>query len=167
MIELHPFGNYVPKHPKYLIIGSFPGKGTGHDWFYGSTRSQFWPILREVYSLPLSNKSEKEYLFSVLGIAITDIIISCERKFNSNLDTNLTNIVINNEIPNILKRNDIRKTFFTSKFVENLFRKNFRDFIKDNPQIELVPLPSPSPRYAGMTKSDKISRYKELLPDLN
>jgi len=33
--------------------------------------------------------------------------------------------------------------------------------------IELITLPSPSPRYASMSKQEKVARYTELLPKLN
>src|SRR5688572_8533027 len=114
MIETHPFGNFVPRNTQYLILGSFTGKITdnSYDWFYGTKRNQFWPIIREVYELPFEDKNSKQDLFNGLGIAITDIILSCERKTNSNLDMNLINIVLNKEISRIFESNKIKKVFF-------------------------------------------------------
>ena len=95
---------------------------------------------------------------------ITDIILSCERKANNNSDTNLINVVLNREVSKILKNNKIKKIFFSSKFVEKLYKKHFKDLILKYSKIELITLPSPSPRYAAMSKSEKISKYKQLLP---
>jgi G:T/U-mismatch repair DNA glycosylase len=53
---------------------------------------------------------------------------------------------------------------FTSRFVETGFKKNFKDIVSHHPSIELITLPSPSSRYARMSKEQKVSRYKELLP---
>lgn len=73
MIEIHPFGNFVPQNARYLILGSFTGKQEdGYDWFYCSKRNQFWPILEVVYGIKLQNKTEKQKLFNRLGVAITD-----------------------------------------------------------------------------------------------
>src|SRR3989344_3029547 len=72
----------------------------------------------------------------------------------------------NLEIKNILIKNKIKKIFFTSRHVENLFSKVFQDISQLTNEIELICLPSPSPRYAAMSKSEKISRYKQLLPRL-
>lgn len=172
MVETHPFGNFVPPNSEYLILGSFTGKRSeeeiyeGYDWFYGSRRNHFWPILREVYESKLSTKQEKQKLFIQLRIAIADIIYSCERKSNSNLDMNLTNIIINQEIPTILKLGKIKKIYFSSRFVEKLFRKHFKEIILLSPQIKLITLPSPSPRYAAISRDQKIARYQELLPKL-
>ena len=119
-----------------------------------------------MYSVKLTNKKDKESLFDRLGIAISDVILSCERKSNSNLDMNLANIVLNINIKNIIEGNNLRKIFFSSRFVEKLFKKHFRDLITGHPEIEFITLPSPSPRYAAMSKSEKISKYKQLLPKL-
>src|SRR5260221_3465882 len=168
MIETHPFGNFVPENSKYLLIGSFTDKrsdaDTHYDWYYGSKRSQFWPIIENVYSLRLDNKQAKQELFSKLSLAITDMIYQCERSMNNSLDNNLVNIVYNLTINDILAKNKIEKIFFSSKFVEKEFRKNFKSLLAEYPNVEIVTLPSPSPRYAKMSKDEKIRRYKVLLP---
>ncbi len=173
-METHAFGNFVPENARYLILGSFTAKesptGNGlkdpaYDWFYGTKRNQFWPILEEVYGIEFSTLEDKQQLFTRLGIAIADIILKCERKHGSNLDANLINIEYNKEaIKNILDCNKIEKVFFTSRFVETKFLKEFINEISDHPEIELLTLPSPSPRYARVSKNEKILEYKKLLP---
>ena len=166
MIEKHPYGNFVPIKARYLLLGSFVAKPVdGYDWFYGTKRNQFWPILEVVYKVSLKTKKDQQKLFTKLRMAITDIILKCEREKNSNLDVNLKKIVFNTKaIQGILVDNKIEKIYFTSRFVEKLFRKEFKKLIHINPEIELLTLPSPSPRYAQMTKEQKISKYKKLLP---
>lgn len=175
MIETHPFGNFVPQNAKYLILGSFTGrqavKGStatddAYDWFYGTKRNQFWSILEGVYGIELKNKQRKQDLFSKLGIAMADIIYQCERKEGNNLDTNLGNIVYNiDAIKEILETHPIEIILFSSRFVENKFKKVFKDITNRYPSVHLITLPSPSPRYAQMSKEQKIQRYKELLPN--
>lgn len=163
MIEVHPFGNFVPKKARYLMLGSFVTKPTHpYDWFYANGRNQFWPIMRGVYGLELSTKKQQQDLFTQLEMALADIILACERRKNSNSDTNLFNIVYNIEgINSIVAKNKIQKIFFTSRYVEGLFKKVFKGI-----QIETVCLPSPSPRYATMKKPEKIKLYKALLPKI-
>jgi hypoxanthine-DNA glycosylase len=150
MLEKHPFGNFVPKNAKYLILGSFVTKPVdGYEWFYANGRNQFWPILEEVYKLPLKTIKDQQNLFFKLRMAITDIILECEREKNTHSDTDLKCLVFNAQaITGILDKNKIEKIFFTSRFVENLYRRHFKDQIQKYPEIELVTLPSPSPRYA-------------------
>lgn len=165
-MEKHPFGVFVPKNAKYLLLGSFVTKPTHpYDWFYANGRNQFWPILEEVYKAPFKTKTAQQELFSQLRMAIADIILECERVKNSNLDTNLKSLVFNTEaLTKILFENQIRQIFFTSRFVEKLYRREFKELIAKLPQVDLVTLPSPSPRYAQMTKAQKIAKYKLLLP---
>jgi len=175
MKETHPFGVFCPPNAKYLILGSFVGKeamkGTAYtyesyDWFYGTRVNKFWTILEDVYGVKLINKRSKQELFAKLGIAITDIIYQCDRKDNSNLDSNLINKVYNHDLFIEINAKSLKKIFFTSKFVEKEFRKHFKEIIKHHPCISLHTLPSPSPRYALKSKEQKIKEYKELLPKL-
>ena len=177
MVETHPFGSYVPSGAKYLILGSFTGrqavKGKAftdddYDFFYGLPRNQFWPILEKVYGRRLQDTQSRKDLLAELRIAMADIIRQCERKDGSNLDANLSNIVYAlEEIAQILESNQIRRIYFTSRYAETKFRRNFRDIMGWHPAIELVTLPSPSPRYARMTKEQKTARYKALLPQIS
>lgn len=164
--EIHPFGDFVPTNARYLLLGSFPAR-QGGDWFYGSKRNQFWQIIERVYGVRLRDKIDKKVLFSKLRIAVADIIYQCGRINDSSLDFNLTNIVYNTKgIGKVLREQKIQKIFFTSRYVETRFRSQFRDIIEQFVGVELVTLPSPSPRYAAMTKEEKILRYKKVLPPI-
>lgn len=170
MIETHPFGSFVPQNPRFLFLGTFTAKvdDPSYDWFFTSKRNQFWIIMTEVYGIKLTNKQEKENLFANLKMAITDVILQCERSQNSNADNNLINLVFNiKTINKIILENKIETIFFSSRMAEKLFKKNFKEIIMKFPEINLVTLPSSSPRYAAMTKLEKIRHYKELLPNLS
>lgn len=169
MIEKHPFGNFVPFKAKYLLLGSFPGRVETRygEWFYETKRGQFWPIIEEVYRVKLKNKAEKISLFSKLKISVSDVIYKCERLKGNNSDSNLVKCSYNTEgVGKILKENKIEKIFFTSRFVENKFRRFFKSLIIRYPKIELITLPSSSPRYALMSKSEKVKMYRKVLPKL-
>ncbi len=171
MIETHPFPPFIPQNAKYLILGSFTAKRGDeddyYDWFYVTKRNQFWPIIEEVYGIKLPDKQSKQKLFSDLRIAITDIIYQCERRDGNSLDANLINFVYNTPaISKILKENKIEKIYFSSRFVEKEFKKRFKDLTSKFSEIELVTLPSPSPRYAAMSREEKIRRYREIFPKL-
>jgi len=177
MIETHPFGSFIPLGAKYLILGSFSGRQSmkeksftlgSYDFFYGTNRNQFWPILGEIYRRDIDDTQSRKDLLSDLNIAMADIIFQCERKEGTNSDVNLINIVYAiEEITQIFEKNQIRKIFFTSRFTEKKFRSNFKDIICRHPAVDLVTLPSPSPRYVLINKEQKIKIYKELLPQIS
>ena len=171
MIETHPFGVFCPPNAKYLLLGSFTAKkkdgDDSYDWFYVTKRSQFWPIIETVYNVSLPDKKSKEDLFTKLKIAIADIIHQCERRDGNSLDSNLVNFVYNTPaLKKLLKENKIEKILFSSRFVEKEFKKKFKDLMEQYLHLELITLPSPSPRYAAMSKQNKIKRYKEIFPKI-
>ena len=164
-IEIHPFDPFIPENATILILGSFPGREQTQSppnidqWFYGAKRNQFWKIISAVYNTELITKEDKQQLFKKFGIGITDILLKVRRKNNSNLDNNLEIIEYNDKaIKSILKSSKIDSIFFTSKYVE----KHFYLLFPETKNAEY--LPSPSPRYARMTKMDKINYYKSKLP---
>jgi len=114
MIEKHPFGNFVPKKPKYLMLGSFVTKPSNpYKWFYANGRNQFWPIMEEVYNSDFGTKEQQQKLFIQLEMALADIILSYERRKNSNLDINLFNIDYNTKaITDIINKYKVKKVFF-------------------------------------------------------
>ncbi|HEY5463915.1 MAG TPA: uracil-DNA glycosylase family protein [Hanamia sp.] len=164
-IETHPFKAFIPENAVTMIVGSFPGKEvthkviTGDEWFYGSKRNQFWKILSGVYETDLPTRKQKQTLFKKHGIGMADIFLRIKRKDGNNMDSNLEVIEFNDKaIKLILKNHNIKKIFFTSKFVEKSFMKLF-------PDIKIGEcLPSPSPRYARMSMAEKINYYRTKLP---
>ncbi len=167
LIETHPFTAFISENTEYLIIGSFPGKDqtnlklSEEHWFYGAKRNLFWKIIEQVYETPLQDTTSKQNLFIKAKIGITDVILKAIRTENKNSDTNLKIVEWNYEaIKAVLNSNRIKIIFFTSKFVEKLFRKLF-------PGVNnTIVLPSPSPRYARMSLQEKIEVYKKLMPKL-
>lgn len=171
MIEYHPFEAFAPEKSRCLILGSFPGRESTknqreNDWFYGANRNQFWKILEKVYQKELRNVSDKKALFSAYGIAITDIIKSCERSSDSNSDANLKNITYNVDvIADILSSNPVDKIFFTSKWVAKEFDNRIEPLIKFAGYQKIV-LPSPSPIFRILNIEQKTEVYKQEFPNL-
>jgi len=166
--EKHPFKPFVPLNAQYLIIGSFPCKKSTQnkildDWYYGSSKNQFWRILQEVYGRELSSKHSKQELFKEKRIALTDVVLSCIREDNNSADKNLVNIEYNTEaIEQILNSNQILKIYFTGKGVLKQFKKYIYDSLLNIDGIELIALPSPSPIYYRMKLKHKVRMYKKL-----
>jgi hypothetical protein len=78
---------------------------------------------------------------------------------------NLTSITYNTKaVERILAENNIKKIFLTSRFSEKIFGREFKSVISLYPEVKLITLPSPSPRYAILSLSDKIKKYQEIFP---
>ena len=164
-IETHPFKAFIPENVTVLIVGSFPGREITSralredEWFYGSKRNQLWKIISGVYGIDLQTKTEKQKLFKKYGIGMADIFLRVKRKEDNNMDSSLEVIEFNDKaMKTILHNPQIKKIFFTSKFVEKAFLKLFPEVTSGEC------LPSPSPRYARMSLVEKINYYKQKLP---
>lgn len=170
-IEVHPFGAFLPEKLDYLLVGTFPGKQYSQlpieevladplAWSYAG-KNQFWRIMENIYDVSLPDKNAKQLLFSDLGIGLMDLISSCSRKNNTNLDNNLVNITWNKAaFESILAEKKELKFFCTGKGVANILKKWF-------PELEdkIISLPSPSPIYASMKLEEKIAFYKNVFPN--
>lgn len=163
--ETHPFAPFIPVGVKKLIIGSFPGKEftqnhTVDGWYYGTNKNRFWDILSKIFNRDLSVKESKESVLNLSKIGLTDIIYKCTRLNNSNLDSNLINVEFNLAIKEIISNNSIKQIFFTSRYVENLF---YKEFIEFKEKIDCVYLPSPSTRNRHYSTERLIDIYKTKL----
>ena len=172
MKETQLFKEFIPPNAKYLLLGGFTAakktNDNSYDWFYCTKRNQFWSIIEQVYQIKLETTEKKKKLFAKLGIAIADTIFQCERRHGNSSDSNLSNQVYNSVgVRKILRENEIEKILFTSRFAEKIYRRHFSRVMEEYPSITLITLPSPSPRYAMLSKAEKMIVYKEELPLLN
>ncbi len=104
-------------------------------------------------------RKNKTSAFTEPEQTIADIILLIQRRKENNSDSNLEVIAYNDEaIRAILTYTTFQHIFFTSKFVEKYFLKIFIG--TKNGKC----LPSPSPRFARMSKAEKIETYRKMLP---
>ena len=155
----HPFDPLIDENSKILILGSFPSlKSFENDFYYAHPRNQFWPILGEIFQRPVATEAERIALLKEVGIALWDVVASCER--TNSADSNLK-ACVPNDIPALLARYPgIRALFFTGRKAEALFKRYF-------PHITLpqILLPSPSPAYAAMPYEKKVVKWRDLFQE--
>ena len=167
-LEYHPFGHFIPENVQYLVVGTFPGRlysqrtaaeneADAFAFSYGG-RNQFWRIMEKIYARELPNRETKKLLFNDLNIGLLDLIHACRRKKQSNLDTDLMDIIWNKpQFELIFKEKDIKNVFCTGKGVAHIFQKWF-------PKVSCIILPSPSPLYASMRFDEKVDFYHNIMP---
>ena len=148
-IEKHIFEdiNFFPNEMKTLILGTFPvplfsqkekfdsmpKDKKENSWYYSSSRSEFWKLIANSFSINdkefLTNKNLKKKLFADNKIGIADVFSKCKRKNkNSSRDRDLIIIEYNNSIADIFKNyKSLKLIIFTSRFTENNFFKIIND----------------------------------------
>lgn len=89
----HEFEPVFNEGSKILILGTFPSvKSRENHFFYGHPRNRFWAVVAALtkWELPTTIEEKKRLLLSN-GIAIWDVIESCEIQGSS--DSSIRNVV--------------------------------------------------------------------------
>jgi hypoxanthine-DNA glycosylase len=165
-VEFHPYGVFIPKGAHSIIVGSFPiakftqGKKLKEgeiDFFYGGSRNQLWKLLSICFERELKTKKQIIDFLEEKGIAMGDVIASCQRKENGSLDSDLINCTYFKELGNFIEKNSIKKIFFTSLKVQTIFQKKIGG-IKGVREVLLL-----SPSAGGIRRIPKLfeKEFKE------
>lgn len=150
MLITHPFPPVYNKYSKILILGSFPSVRSREDgFFYGHPRNRFWNVVAKVLDAPIpSNIEEKKQFLLRYGIALWDVIASCEIK--NSADSSIKNAAPNDLSP-IFSTANICAVYTNGKTADRLYRT----YIGTN----AVCLPSTSPANAVWRTEDLIGAW--------
>lgn len=152
MREQHPYGEFVPKNARGMIIGSFPiGKFSNpkrfheikeHEFkfFFGGEKNLLWKLLGEVFHMPVTSETEIKKLLQRNGLGVGDVIRSCKRKNGGASDSDLYDIEWNTDLIQVIRKKRIERLYFTSRKVESWFNKLF----KNTDDLVKISLISPS-----------------------
>ena len=94
MTRFHGFEPIFDNNSRVLILGSFPSvKSRETDFYYGNKQNRFWTTLTEAFgSLPVTTVEEKKRLCLNNGIALWDIVKSCE--IRGSMDADITDYTL-------------------------------------------------------------------------
>lgn len=141
-----PFVPVYDENSRILILGSLPSvKSREQGFYYGHARNRFWPMLVAVYGEAVPESiPEKKALLLRHGLAVYDVIESCEIKGSS--DSSIRGV----------KAADLRAIVDTSRIERILANgrtaaKYFKAFQPAAYQRLLIELPSTSPANAAFS----------------
>ncbi|MCI8274668.1 MAG: uracil-DNA glycosylase family protein [Lachnospiraceae bacterium] len=168
----HEIPPVYDEHSRILILGSFPSvKSREAGFFYGHPQNRFWKVLAALCAggetriaggtsasaaepaVPKTAEEKKEFLLC-RGIAVWDVIASCEIKGSS--DQSIRNVVPNDLSP-ILKTADIRQIFCNGGTSYKLYEK----YLREKTGREAVKLPSTSPANAACSLERLVGLWRE------
>ena len=154
---LHPFPPLYDENSKVLILGSFPSvKSREQMFFYGHPQNRFWKVISAVTGKDLPETiEEKKSLLLSSGIALWDVIASCEITGSS--DSSIKNAVAN-DLTEIFSNAEIKQIFVNGKTAEKYYNKYIRDTISRN----AVCLPSTSPANAAWSVEKLLNEWNIL-----
>ena len=157
----HPFPPLYTPDSKILILGSFPSvKSREQKFFYGHPQNRFWKVVSAVLGCETpSNVEEKKAFLLEHGIALWDVIASCEITGSS--DTSIKNVILN-DISEILEAGNIKQIFVNGKTAEKYYKK----YLEAKTGKTALCLPSTSPANAAWNVEKLVSEWsiiKEFL----
>lgn len=154
----HEFPPVWNEQSHILILGSFPSvKSREEGFFYGHPRNRFWKVLANVLSCaePRTIEEKKDMLLSH-GIALWDVIASCEIKGSS--DSSIRNVVAN-DLSEILEKSQVGAVFTNGQTAGRLYRK----YVQEKTGIVATTLPSTSPANAAWSVERLVESWGEIL----
>ena len=150
----HPIPPIYDENSKILILGSFPSvKSREIEFFYGHPQNRFWRVIAAVFECPIpQTMDEKRELLSTHGVAVWDVIGSCEITGSS--DSSIRDVVPN-DLGEIFAVADIKQIFVNGKTAEKYDNK----YMKEKCGRESVCLPSTSPANAAWSLDRLIDAW--------
>lgn len=163
--KLQGFAPIADSRARLLILGSMPGAASLEaGQYYAHPRNAFWPILESIWPIPASAPYRtRERLVKRCGIAIWDVLASCQRR--TSLDSHIEphSIVVNDFAGFFGIHPALRCIAFNGSAAANLYRRHVLPEL-DSPARDLpqVQLPSTSPANARLSAARKLQAWSVL-----
>lgn len=165
-LPVRSFPPVFSSEARVLILGSVPGvRSLQLEEYYGHPQNVFWRIMQSLFGVPHTLRySERLQQLTRCGVALWDVLESCERV--SSLDSDIQrDTVVTNDIASLLHRAPhITRIGLNGATAARYFRQHIRPTLHtEQLALPVVTLPSTSPAYAAMRPENKASRWAELL----
>lgn len=162
MPRIHSFPPVADKHATTLILGSMPGKESlKQQQYYAHPQNAFWKIMGDLVGAhPALPYVERLQHLKNSGIALWDVLHSCERK--GSLDSDILQEAPNDFAAFFQRHPHITRVFFNGAKAEQSFNR-FVQRKQKLPPLEFVRLPSTSPAHAGMRYEEKLKVWGEAI----
>ncbi len=165
MSDIDGFFPIVSDNASVLILGSMPSEASLlRQQYYGHPRNAFWPIMSALLSsdAELGYQRRKEMLMEN-GIAVWDVLQSCNRQGSSDSNIKLATIKTNDFTGFFSEHKYIKQVFFNGRMAEKLYLKRILPDLNDRfSYLEYKCLPSTSPAYAFLNLEQKTEAWKVI-----
>lgn len=150
----HPIEPVYDSNSRILILGSFPSvKSRENLFFYGHPQNRFWKVLAAILEKDIPETiAEKRSLLLSSGIALWDVIASCEITGSS--DSSIKHVAPTDLTP-ILENGQIQCIFVNGKTAMKYFEKYQKKVL----QRDAICLPSTSPANAMWSLERLIEQW--------
>ncbi len=150
----HPIEPVYNSSSKILMLGSFPSvRSREVGFFYGHPQNRFWKVISSILGCENpSTVEEKRQLLLGYGIAVWDVIASCD--IEGSADSTIKS-VLPNDLSAVLTVADIKAIFVNGKTAEKYYNK----YILKAVRREAITLPSTSAANAAFSLEKLIREW--------
>lgn len=146
--------------PRVLVLGSFPSRlSLERGEYFANPKNRFWPLIEALFGIRADLPyGERVRLLSHRGIALWDVVASCERDGSG--DASIYNPVMN-DIPGFVRVHpSIRLVALNGGMAGRLFRRTIRTGIRQD--LKVIVLPSTSPANARFNLPGLAEKWRIL-----
>lgn len=137
---------------KILVLGSFPSvKSRKQQFYYGNSQNRFWKTLNKAFGRNAQSVEEKKQLCLEKGIALWDIVLSCE--IEGSMDASIKNYTLAN-LDEILNRCRVEKILCNGAKAYQLAASVYRG------SLPLKKMPSTSPANVSFDENVWLEELK-------
>ncbi len=164
MPRVQSFPPIADRRARILILGSMPGKASlAAGQYYAHPQNGFWPIMGALIgagaNLPYLSRTAA---LKAAGIALWDVLASCERESSLDADIRQESMVANDFTGFFAGHPKIAAVFFNGGMAETCFRRHVAPFV-DCTALHLQRLPSTSPANASYSRDRKLAAWRGAL----
>jgi len=150
---------------RVLILGSMPSIASLRaGQYYAHPRNQFWPILGALLALdlPAMPYPLRRQALQDAGIALWDVLQSCQRRGSLDADIAPDSIVVNDFAAFFQRHPAITHVFFNGAAAEQHFKRHARPLLQALPHPDFHRLPSTSPAHASLNFAAKLAAWRAI-----
>ncbi|MEI6068287.1 MAG: DNA-deoxyinosine glycosylase [Methylococcaceae bacterium] len=163
--DIDGFAPIVLGNASILILGTMPGEASlRRQQYYGHSRNAFWPIMSALYGFnPELNYQGRKEMLMENGVAVWDVLQSCNRLGSLDANIKQSTMVTNNFAGFFTEHGLIKHVFFNGRMAEKLYQKRILPALNQRfSYLEYRCLPSTSPAYATLKFEQKIEAWKVI-----
>ena len=153
------FKPFITNQTHSIFLGTLPSeKSLKEQQYYAHPQNKFWRLVFDVFDKSYEEDYSKRITFlQENGFGLWDVLQKAERE--GSLDTAIKNYALN-DFEELLKMNkSIKRFYFTSKQAYSWYYKRY----KNDLDVELIVLASPSPANARLTYKEKLKDWKSKI----
>lgn len=149
-----------------LVLGSAPSRRSLElQQYYGHPRNAFWPIMARLIGFdPDAPYRERAAAFAAAGLALWDVMASCERATSMDADIVDTSIVPHDFAGFFADHPSLRRVYFNGSKAESSYRRHVLPRLDGRgSRVPTTRLPSTSPANASWTFERKLEAWAAVV----